>query len=80
MFEHVGISLSTGNNYIYNPKNNNNTAVLNHTCNNCNATLDHFRVIGGTRKDFLLCLKESLLIKLYKPILNKNVKSMYIIY
>ena len=77
MFEHLGISLSTGNNYTYNPKNNNNTTVLNHiNCNNCNATVDNFRIIGSARNDYLLCLKESLLIQLYKPNLNKNVKSM----
>ena len=64
-FEHLGIPLSTGNNYTYNP-NNNNTAVLNHiNCNNCNATLDNFRVIGGAINSFLLCLQVSLLIQLY---------------
>ena len=77
MFGHLGVSLSTGNKYTYNPKNNNNTAVLNHiNCNNCKATLYNFRVIGGAQNDFLLCLKESLLIQLHKPILNKSVKSM----
>ena len=80
MFEHLGISLSTGSNYTYNPKNNNNTAVLNHinceNCKNCKATLENCRVIGSAKNDFLLCLKESLLIQLYKPNLNKNVKSM----
>ena len=77
MSEHLGVSLSTGNKYTYNPKNNNNTAVLNHiNCNNCKATLDNFLVIGGAQNDFLLCLKESLLIQLHKPILNKSVESM----
>ena len=39
MFEQLGISLTTGKNYSFNPKNNNNTAVLNHiNCNNCDAT------------------------------------------
>ena len=39
MFEHLGISLTTGINYRFNPKNNNNTAVLNHiNCNNCDDT------------------------------------------
>ena len=42
-------------------------------CNNCKATLDNFRVIGGAQNDFLLCLKESLLIQLHKPILNKSM-------
>ena len=66
MFAHLGIS--QGNNYTYNHKYNNNTAVLNHIhCNNyCNATLDNFRVIGGARNDFLLCLKESLLMGVSK--------------
>ena len=75
MFEHLGISLGIGNNYTYNPKNNNNMAVLNHNCNNCKATLDNFWVISGMRNDVLLCLKESLLRLLHKPILN-SVKSM----
>ena len=71
MFEHLGISLNTSNNYTYNPKNNNNTAVLNHiNSSNCNATLDHFWVIGAARNDFLLCLCS--LIQLYEPILNKK--------
>ena len=77
MFEHLGISLATGNKFTYNPKNNNNTAVLTHiNCNNCNATLDNFRIIGSAKNDYTLCLKESLLIQLYKFNLNKNVQSM----
>ena len=77
MFEHLGISLCTGANYTYNPKNGNNTAVLNHInkCN-CKANLDNCQVIGSARNDFLLCLKESLLIQVHKPNLNKTVKSM----
>ena len=77
MFEHLGISLCTGENYTYNPKNGNNTAVLNHInkCN-CKANLDNCQVIGSARNDFLLCLKESLLIQVHKPNLNKTVKSM----
>ena len=52
MFEHLGISLTTGKNYTFNPKNNNNTAVLNHiNCNNCDATLDNFCIIGSARND-----------------------------
>ena len=77
MFEHLGISLTTGNKYRFNPNNNNNTAVLNHiNCNNCEASLDNFRIIGSARNDYTLCLKESLIIQLYKFDLNKNVKSM----
>ena len=60
MFEHLGISLRTGANYTYNPKNSNNTAVWNHinNCDKCNANLDNCRVIGSAKNDFLLCLKE----------------------
>ena len=77
MFEHLGISLITGNNYTFNPKNNNNTAVLNHIkCGTCEANLDNFRIIGSARNDYKLCLKESLVIQLYKYDLNKNVTSM----
>ena len=71
---YIYISLSTGNNYTYNPKNN-ITVVLNHiNYNNCKATLDNFLVISVARNDFLRCLKESLLILLHKPILNKCEK------
>ena len=77
VFEHLGISLATGKRYTYNPKNNNNTAVLNHiNCNNCHANIDNFRIIGSAKNDYTLCLKESLLIQLYKFNLNTNVKSM----
>ena len=77
MSEHLGISLATGRNYTFNPRNANNTAVLNHiNYNNCNAKFDNFRVIGSARNDYALCLKESLLIQLYNFDLNKNVKSM----
>ena len=77
MSEHLGISLATGKNYTFNPKNVNNTAVLNHiNYNKCGATFDNFRVIGSASNDYTLCLKESLLVQLYKFDLNKNVKSM----
>ena len=71
------MSLLTGNKFTYNSKNNNNTAVLDHiNCNNCQATMNNFRVIGSARNDYTLCLKESLVIQLYKFNLNKNVKSI----
>ena len=77
MSEHLGISLATGKNYTFNPRNVNNTAVLNHiNHNNCGANFDNFRVIGSASNDYALCLKESLLIQLYNFDLNKSVKSM----
>ena len=35
VFEHLGISLLTPKKYIYNPRNSNNSAILNHI--NCNS-------------------------------------------
>ena len=53
MFEHLGISLATGKKFTYNPKNNNNTAVLDHIyCKNCNASPDNFRIIGSAKNDY----------------------------
>ena len=41
MFEQLLVSLSTGKNYTFNPKNNNNMVVLNHiNCNNSNNTVN----------------------------------------
>ena len=77
VFEHLGVSLATGKHYTYNCKNNNNTAVLNHiNKDSCHATLNDFRIIGSARNDYLLCLKESLMIQLHKYNLNNSVKSM----
>ena len=77
MFEHLGTSLATGKKFTFNPNNSNNTTVLKHiNCDNCDATVDNFRILGSARNDYKLSLKESLLIQLYKPDLNKNVKSM----
>ena len=76
-FEHLGKSLATGNTFTYNPKNSNNTAVLNHiNCKNCEASVNNFRIIGCAKNDYTLCIKESLLIQLYKFDLNKSVKSI----
>ena len=70
MFEHFGISLCNGANYTYNPKNQNNTGILDHINQKltCNGDLDSFQIIGGAKNDFYLCLKESLLIPKLKPI------------
>ena len=61
----------------YNPKHNNNTAVRNHLqeCK-CKSSISDFKIIGSASNDYLLCLKESLLIHKDKPLLNKNEKSI----
>ena len=40
-----------------------------------NPSFDAFTILAHGNKKYLLEIKESLLIKCYKPILNKNIKS-----
>ena len=78
-YEHLGLSYKTGNKYAYNPRISNNTTVLNHINQSpqCCGTLDSFDIIGSARNDFLLRIKESLLIKKVKPsLLNPNSQSI----
>ena len=76
VFEHLGLSLRTGKKYSYNPKNSNNTAVLNHiNCCKPDSSFKNFKIIGSAQNDYHLRLKESLLIKLNNPLLNKSVQS-----
>ena len=78
-YEHLGLSYKTGNKLMYNPRNSNNTAVLNHInrSDRCCGTLDSFEIIGGARNDFFLRIKESLLIKKIKPtLINPNSQSV----
>ena len=77
VFEHLGTSLRTGKPFTYNPKNNNNTAVLNHLhkCK-CNASISDFKIIGSASNDYHLRIKESLIIQRDDPFLNKNVQSI----
>ena len=77
--EHLGLSIRTGKVFTYNPGNNNNTTVLEHInkSNGCGGTLDSFEIIGGARNDYLLKMKESLLIKKIKPcLLNQSSHSV----
>ena len=78
-YEHLGLSVRTGKEFKYNPKNSNNTSVLDHIhqSNQCNGNMDSFELIGGARNDFFLRIKESLLIKKVKPtLLNRNGRSI----
>ena len=73
VYEHLGISLATGKNYTYNPKNENNTAILNHiNKKTCIGKEDNFKIIGSARNDALLCIKETILIHKDKPKINTN--------
>ena len=74
--EYLGLSLRTGKRYSFNPKSNNNSAVLEHinSNNSCNGDIDNFKLIGSARNDFFLRIKESLLIRRFKPSLNYKEK------
>ena len=79
VFEHLGISLATGANYTCNPKNNNNTAILNHINHtSCRGKEEHFRTLGSAKTDQLLCIMETLLIHKNKPKINTNERSTHI--
>ena len=77
-YEHLGISLRTGNQFTYNPNNNNNSGILEHLHqrDECNGNLECFEIIGMANNDFFLRLKESLLIKKFKPTINSKEKSI----
>ena len=77
-YEHLGLSVRTGNKFTYNPTNDNNTSILTHLnqSTNCNGSLDNFKIIGRANNDFFLRIKESLLIKKFKPALNQSGKSI----
>ena len=77
-YEHLGKSIRTGKNFKYNPKNNNNSAILNHInlSGGCSGNIDNFKVIGRAKNDYLLRIKESLLIKHLKPNLVNQGQSI----
>ena len=77
-YEHLGISVRTGKEFTYNPKNNNNTSILDHLHQpkRCHGNLDNFEIIGRADNDFFLRIKESLLIKKFNPTLNQKGKSI----
>ena len=73
IFEHLGVSLATHKKYTYNPQNSNNTAILNHiNCKKCLGNQENFKIIGSAKNDYLLCIKETLLIHKDKPSINTN--------
>ena len=76
IYEHLGISLATGKRFTFNPKNGNNTAILNHiNRSECIGNHENFQIIGSAKTDSLLCIKETLLIHKNKPAINTNERS-----
>ena len=78
VFEHLGISLRTHKKYTYNPRNSNNSNILNHINSNskCVGKEDNFKIIGSAHNDFMLSIKETLLINKNKPTLNISDRSI----
>ena len=69
--------MRTHKKYTYNPKNGNNSAILNHiNCKKCVGKEENFKIIGSAHNDYHLCLKESLLIQKLKPKINTNENSV----
>ena len=77
-YEHLGLSIRTGKNFKYNPKNVNNSAILNHInmSGPCSGKTDNFVLIGSAKNDYFLKIKESLLIKELKPDLVNQGQSI----
>ena len=70
--EHMGISNLTSKRV----KNVKESAVSDHLLQcNCAIDFDHFDVLASDTNSFRLLIKESLLIKRDKPVLNRTVKS-----
>ena len=77
LFEHLGISLRTYQKFTFNAACKNNSSILKHVnCTKCVGKEQNFKIIGSASTDYHLCLKESLLIKKYKPKLNTNDNSI----
>ena len=70
--EHIGISNFTGKRL----KNVMQSAISGHLLQLCNCTInfDHFDILAAESNKFKLLLRESLLIKLDKLILNRTIK------
>jgi len=78
MCEHLGTSYKTGKELKWNEANS--TVVRNHLKNEKhNCDFNNFKIVGFTRNDFELLIKESLLINKLKPCLNKQVDSFQLL-
>ena len=77
-YEHLGLSIRTGKEFTYNPGYINNSTILEHIhhSRSCHGELDGFEIIGRANNDLFLRIKESLLIKRFKPTLNQAGKSI----
>ena len=75
--EHMGISNLIGTRL----KNVEQPAISDHLLQcNCTINFDDFDVLAAESNKFKLLLRESLLIKLDKPILNMTIKSSFLLF
>ena len=75
MCEHLGISYKTRKNTKFNP--DTTTAIRDHIrVNNHPGDFSNFKIISYANTDFEALIKESLLVGLQKPVLNKQVKGL----
>ena len=74
MSEHFGIACKTGRNSKYNP---NKTTAVREDIRVCkhSSNVDNFTIVSHANNDFELLIKESLLVRHDKPLLNKQVNS-----
>ena len=75
MCEHLGISYKTQNDSKYNPEKT--TAIREHIrLSKHPGNFSNFKIVSYANSDFEALVKESLLVGLEKPPLNKQVKSL----
>ena len=75
MCEHLGISYKTQKHTKFNP--DTTTAIRDHIReNNHPGDFSNFKIISYANTDFEALIKESLLVGLQKPVLNKQVKGL----
>ena len=75
MCEHLGISYKTQKHTKFNP--DTTTAIRDHIrLNNHPCDFSNFKIISYANTDFEALIKESLLVGLQKPVLNKQVKGL----
>ena len=69
-YEHLGLSVRTGKEFAYNPRNANNTAILEHShwSAECKGNLESFEMIGRADNAFFYALKNPCLLRSLIPL------------
>ena len=74
-YEHLGLYLRTGKMFRYNPKNSNNSDILEHLhhSGDCNGDINSFEITGRARNDFSYVLKNHYLYRSFSLTLTQRV-------